>query len=598
MDQQYITGTVVGRKSDSAWAQVIKTPYAFGIVEVEDEDGEAQRLGMDIVHKVTQAVSEPLPSVQKLFSFIDSLWQPKIQTLLLCIPIQNTMTVILRGSGVVYLKRDGHIARLRSCEGTISGVIHPKDILFLSSKTCLTGVSEKEFFSFFDHEDAPDIAEKLALHLHQKNDNVGYAGLFVEAKWGEVKSGTEEYATPETDEGEQLSLRQKQSRLKNRIQQMKNRIRPLFRSLRTIDIRITMVLLLLFVVCIGIGIIRERSGRKTTEVTKTIEEGQRLYDEGVALLDLNLIKSRERLVAAKQLVEKSKQTVSSKTKEGRALGELEKKILEVLPKATKEYEATPELFFDVSLLKTGSLISAFSYYDDTMAFLDINNKTVFTLQLSSKNGQIVGGGGTLDGSQHVAIHGDRVYVFTPEGIHALNLSDKSIKPLVIKKATDWISIKAMTAFGGNIYLLDSGKGRIWKYVATASAFLETREYLNPDFFPDLSKTTNLTIDGSVWLGTTTGSVMRFTQGKEDVFIPKGVDPLFGNTLMVFTDDNCINVYVLDSENRRVVVLEKDGMYKSQYKYPSTFTPFAIAASEKLGKLFLFSDGKLYTTPLQ
>jgi len=595
MDQQFITGTIVGRKSDSAWAQVIKTPYAFGVVEVEDEDGEAQRLGMDIVHQVTQAVSEPFPSIQKLFSFIDSLWQPKIQTLLLCVPIQNTMTVILRGSGVVYIKRDGHIARLRSREGTISGVIHPKDILFLSSKTCLNGVSEEEFFSFFDHQDAPDIAEKLALHLHQKNDNVGYAGLFVEVKGGEVKSGREDFAPSETYKEEQLPSTQKQSRLKNRIFY---RIRPLFRSLRTIDIRITGVLLLLFIFCIGVGIIRERSGRKTTEVTKTIEEGQHLYDEGVALLDLNLVKSRERLVAAKQLVEKSKQTVSPKTKEGRMLGELEKKIGEALPKATKEYEATPELFFDVSLLKTGSSINTFNFYEDTMVFLDTNNKTVFTLQLSSKNGQIVAGGGTLDGSRYVAIHGDRVYVFAPEGIHVVNLSDKSIKPLVIKKAADWISIKAMTAFGGNIYLLDSGKGRIWKYVATASAFSDTREYLNPDFFPDLSKTTNLTIDGSVWLGTTTGSVIRFTQGKEDVFIPKGVDPPFSNSLMVFTDDNCTNVYVLDSENHRVVVLEKDGMYKSQYKYPSTFTSSAIAASEKLGKLFLFSDGKLYTVSLK
>jgi len=595
MDQQFLTGPIVGRKSDSAWAQVIKTPYAFGVVEVEDEDGEAQRLGMDIVHRVTQAVSEPLPSIQKLFSFIDSIWQPNIQTLLLCVPIQNTMTVILRGSGVVYLKRDGHIARLRSREGTISGVIYPKDILFLSSKTCLTGVSEEEFFSFFDHQDAPDIAEKLALHLHQKNDNVGYAGLFVEVRGGEVKSGAEDFAPPETYKEEQLPSIQKQSRLKNRIF---HKIRPLFQSLRTMDVRITGVLLLLFIFCIGVGIIRERSGRKTTEVTKTIEEGQRLYDEGVALLDLNLVKSRERLVAAKQLVEKSKQIVPPKTKEGRALAELEKKIQEALPKATKEYEATPELFFDVSLLKTGSVISTFSFYEDTMVFLDTNNKTVFTLQLSSKNGQIVGGGSSLDGSQSVAIHGDNVYVFTSEGIHVLNVQDKSIKKLIIKKAADWIAIKSMTSFGGNVYLLDTGKSRIWKYVATGSAFSDLREFLLPDYFPDLSKATNMVIDGSVWLGTTDGSIMRFTQGKDDSFIPKGVDPTFGNNIMVFTNDSCINVYILDTDKHRVVVLEKDGMYTSQYTYPQTFIPKGIAASEKLGKLFLFSDGKLYTTPLQ
>ncbi len=315
-------------------------------------------------------------------------------------------------------------------------------------------------------------------------------------------------------------------------------------------------------------------------------------------MELNLVKSRERLVAAKQLVEQAKSSVSAKTKEGRALAELEKKIADALPKATKEFDVTPELFFDVSLLKSGSLISAFGLYEDTMAFLDTNSKTVFTLQLSTKNGQVVGGGSSFDGLGTVAIHGDRVYVFTKDGIHAITLSDKSVKPLVIKKAADWISIKSMVSFGGNVYLLDTGKGRIWKYVATASAFSDMREYLNPDFFPDLSKATTMAIDGSVWLGATNGSVQRFTQGKDDVFVPKGVDPVFGNNTLVYTDDNCANVYVLDLDNKRVVVLEKDGMYLSQYKYPASFAPVGIAASEKLKNIFLFSGGKLYTITLR
>ena len=595
MDERFDTGTVVGKKSDTHWGQVIKTPYAFGVVEVEDDEGKAQKAGMELIHSVTREVSEPVSSIQRLFSFIDSLWNPNIQTLLLCVPIGNTITVILRGTGVVYLKRDGHIARLRSREGTISGVVYPQDILFLSSKTCLNGISEEELFSFFDHMGVADIAEKLTLHLHKKNDTVGYAGLFVE-----VKGGLQEAFPTDEQEPVRKKLRWNPNAYHHalHVQGIKRRARAFWHTLRTVDIRITGILLVLFVVSISVGIVRERSGKKSTEVMKTIQEGQRLYDEGVALLDLNVIKSRERLVEAKQLVDKTKQTVSPKTKEGRMLVSLEKNIAEALPKATKEYEVAPELFFDASLLKAGSSISSFGLYEDTMAFLDTHSKTVFTLQLSTKNGQIVGGGGTLDGSETVAIHGDRVYVFTLAGIHVFNVQDKTVKPFVIKKAADWISIKAMTAFGGNIYLLDTGKSRIWKYVATASAFSDLREFLLPDFFPDLSKAANMVIDGSVWLGTTNGTITRFTQGKDDVFVLKGVDPPFGNTVIVYTDDNCENVYVLDSQNQRVVVLEKDGMYKSQYKYPSTFIPKTIAASEKLGVLFFFSEGKLYTVNLK
>jgi len=599
MDQRFEIGSVVGKKSDTHWAQIIKTPYAFGVVEVEDDDGKAQRVGMDLIHRVTGEVTDPILSVRKLFSFIDALWSQNIQTLLLCVPMGNTITVILRGMGVVYLKRDGAIARLRSREGTISGVIRSGDIIFLSSKTCLNGVSEEEFFSFFDHLSVEEIAEKLTLHLHTKNDASGYAGLFVEAK---IEDGGESQGERESETKSQdrkIFVRNApRFRFAELVKRLRKNIRPFISTLRSVDVRITGILLFLFFISIGIGIVKEVSGKKSTEDTKLIQEGQQLYDEGIALMDLNLVKSRERLVEAKKLVDTVKQSVSPKTKEGRMVGELEKKIAEALPKATKEFEVTPELFFDVSLLKSGNSIESFGMYEDTMAFLDVNAKTVFTLQLSTKNGQIVGGGSVLDGSQSVAIHGDNVYIFTPAGIQVFNAKDKSVKPLVIKKAADWISIKSMISFGGNIYLLDTGKNRIWKYVATGSAFSDLREFLLPDFFPDLSQATGMVIDGSVWLGGTDGTIMRFTQGRDDPFIPKGVDRPFGKNLTVFTNENCTGVYVLDPDNSRVVVLEKDGMYKSQYTYPSAFVPKSLASSEKLGKLFLFSEGKLYTTPLR
>ena len=602
MDQHFNTGSVVGKKSDTHWGQAVKTPYAFGVVEIEDEEGNAQTVGMELIHQITREISEPITEISRIFTFLDSLWKPNIQTLILCIPLGTTMTVILRGTGVVYLKRDGHISRLRSREGTISGVVYPKDTLFLSTKTCLNGVSEEEFFSFFDHLSVEDIAEKLTLHLHTKNDAFGYAGLFVEVEDGVENTLQKEEETPKGDSGQTNSRKFSVPIIKMHalkpLGNIKKKVQPLIRLLQSVDVRITVILLVLFVVSITVGIIKESSGRKITESAKSIQEAERLYDEGVALLDLNLVKSRERLAEAKSLVDKTKQSVSPKTKEGRMLSDLEKKLAEILPKATKEYEAAPELFFDVSLLKNGSAIESFGMYEDTMAFLDTHAKTVYVLQLSTKNGQVVGGGSAFDGSESVAIHGDTVYVFTSNGIHTVSVRDKTVKPLAIKKAEDWLSIKAMTSFGGNIYLLDSGKSRIWKYIATGSAFSPLREYLLPDFFPDLTKATNMAIDGSVWIGFSDGTVKRYTQGKDDPFITKGVEPALGMNLAVFTDDNCTNVYILDPDNKRVVVLEKDGMYKSQYIYPATFIPTRIAVSEKLGKLFFFSEGKLYTTSLK
>ncbi len=603
MEMRFETGSVVGKKTDTHWAQVIKTRHAFGVIELEDEEGNAQSTGMQLVHRITALVSEPISSVQDVISGLEQIWDPGIRTLLLCIPVEHTITVMLRGVGAVYLKRDGHIARLRNTEGIISGHTHPEDIIFLSSKTCLNGISEDEFFTFFDHLGVEEIAEKLTLHLHKTNGAAGYAGLFVGVKGEEGQpKPTVQNATEDGDHGPTPDQSPKSVRHVGLpgldLKAIGKKTNHAFRLLRRREIKLTTILLVLFFASVVFGLMKERSGKTSTETYNTVEEGKRLYDEGVALLDLNAVKSKERLIAAKTLVEKAKEEVSPKTKEGRMLADLEKTIDEVLPKATKEYRVTPELFFDVSLLKTGAVINSFALYEDTMAFLDVNSKTVFYLQLSTKNGQIVGGGASLDGSQSVAIHGTSVYVLTPAGIHVFNTQDKSMKPLVIRKAADWLTIKSMVAYAGNIYLMDTGKSRIWKYVATGSAFTDMREYLLPDFFPDLSKASNMAIDGSVWLGTTTGTVTRFTQGKDDTFVPKGVEPPLGTSLKVFTDDMSARLYVLDASNHRVVVMEKDGMYVGQYIYPDSFSPFEIAASESLKKLFFFSQGKLYTTPLQ
>jgi outer membrane protein assembly factor BamB len=173
-----------------------------------------------------------------------------------------------------------------------------------------------------------------------------------------------------------------------------------------------------------------------------------------------------------------------------------------------------------------------------------------------------------------------------------------MKQNVIKKNDDWGMIRAAVTFGGNIYLLDTQKSRIWKYIGQESGFSEMREYLNPDTLPDLSGATGMAIDGSVWLGTTNGKILRFTQGKENAFTARGVEPALGMNLVVATSDSEKNLYILDKNNKRVVVLDKDGIYLAQYSWEKQIMASELAVSEKQGKIFLLAGGKLYSIDLK
>jgi len=180
----------------------------------------------------------------------------------------------------------------------------------------------------------------------------------------------------------------------------------------------------------------------------------------------------------------------------------------------------------------------------------------------------------------------------------VRLSDEKTVSDIIPSSSEWGSISDMVSFGGNLYLLDTQKSRIWKYVAAEKGFSSIFEYLNPDTLPDLSKNTTMAIDGSVWLGSSVGSVSRFTSGQPYTYSPQGVDTPLGDNLAVYTSDEAEMIYVLDSDFSRIVVFDKDGLYMSQYVWENELQARQIVVSEKLSSIYMLAGGKLYAIQLQ
>ena len=106
------------------------------------------------------------------------------------------------------------------------------------------------------------------------------------------------------------------------------------------------------------------------------------------------------------------------------------------------------------------------------------------------------------------------------------------------------------------------------------------------------------IDGSVWVGTKTGKIFQFAQGKEKTFSAQGVEPVLGSNLFIYTSDEVKNLYVLDSQNKRVVVLTKDGVYMAQYQWQGTLSPSQLVVSEAQKQILLLAEGKIYSVELK
>ncbi len=583
-------GSVVGPTSETHWGQVLHLPNACGVVEVSYSEGGARASGVHLLSKLANALADTTVSLHGLERIAQDAFAQGVQTILLCVPVGNVVYVVLRGAGEVYLKRGQAFATLLSGAGAVSGEVKEGDTIILASGAFSRTLTQEEARGIFDHLSAADVAERLTLLLHEKKSGTGSTALIMQFAPGEARVPPREVAAP--------------ARISALL-----RPRAWVRSVRAHPKRrmilITAALIVFFLLAVVAGIWKQRQSRMSPQAAAAFTEARRTFTEGVALIPLNPVKGRERLVSAKQALESLAKTIPPRSVAGRQIADLLRLVNDNLTQSMQIVKANPELFFDAALVKKGATVGFFGLDGTTMGLVDETTQTVYVLDVTSKNAQVAGGGAAFGGLSSVALRADNLYVLVDGGVNMIRLSDKKTVPAVISKDAQWGVIRSMVSYGGNLYLLDTAKSRIWKYVATESGtpagrqgFSELREYLNPDTLPDLSKTTSLAIDGSVWLGSANGKLWKFTAGKEDTFLPQGVDPAFGDSLILYTNDVVNNLYVLDQNNKRVVVLTKDGTYAAQYVWTSDVSPTAMAVSEEQKKIYLLASGKIFTIPLK
>ncbi len=606
----HITHAVaVGQIDEHHWSHVVIGTGWYAVLEVMDPNGAARSTGMRIVAFLSERMKAPPTDAKEIAQVLHSIgFEDVIQSLMIAFPLGSTMHFLIRNTTPVYLKRKERFALLTRGPGTTSGVMQPGDIFLAVTDCCERSIGQNELLSIIDHLSASDISQQLAVRFASSVESVGMGALVLE-----VASISEETV----DEREPVSVQDAQSiqtviqktdwvkkarrmiRPRTRLITLRRKFLTLSRRLRSLDGRITIGVTLLFLLSVGIGLAKSRSMQidRTTQETVARAKGQ--YEEGIALTALNPIKARESLESAQKTLTPIVGKVSDKTKSGREIEQLSIAIQSALTQAKREYEGEPLEFYDPSLLKTGSRVTDIELYGDTIALLDPTQKSVYAVSVSTKNGQIIGGGEGFDGSSFVAIHGDTIFSLTSTGIHEISIRDKTTRKNIIKTDKDaWGKIKKMTAFFGNVYLLDSQKGRIWKYIKTDTGFSDRKEYLTADTTPDFTTATNLSIDGSVYVGFTDGSVKKYTQGREDVFSIRGVDPAIAGPVYVYASDANEKIYFLEPQAKRVVVVAKDGMYEAQYRWNGSLIPIGFAVSEKAGTILLLADGKLFSIQIQ
>ncbi len=500
------------------------------------------------------------------------------------------------GHGIVWMERGSKAGKILDSGASSSGIIKNGDRLLFISETFSHIFDHDLREQIFDSTDPDEAVETVATVILDKPEISGMSALFITISEGaEKKSVLDTFSVIKSSGKEKLA---------HYLRNIKNIFRGTesfetyedVKSKRTL-LTIAAVLVVLLLSSIFLNINHAVNTKKEENYTQVMDLVSHQYDEAVSLIDLNPTRSRELLSSSKLSLSGLLSQFPKNSKEYKDINSWLGKVSEEEMAAYKIYKLTDASpFYDLTLLKTGGNGSDIAEYKDTKAILDTSNKVVYTLVTSTKKGQIVAGPDTVKDAKTIDMHGNDIYILNSDGVVQVD-SQSSNARVIIKHDDKWGNIVSMAAFGGNIYLLDVTHNTIWKYIATDTGFSPIVSYLNSDTKIDLSGSTKMVIDGSVWV-LTADNLLKFTGGQITPFAFSGISDKIENIASVSTGDDQQNIYLLDKSLSRIMVFDKTGVYQSQYQWDGFKDASDLVVSEQEKKIFVLISSKIYAIDIK
>jgi len=187
--------------------------------------------------------------------------------------------------------------------------------------------------------------------------------------------------------------------------------------------------------------------------------------------------------------------------------------------------------------------------------------------------------------------GDDIIYFDQEN-NFYNLDKQGAsKELKINLATT-TAIAEIIPYGDNLYLLDNSLGEIRKIIKPLAGGAVISSWYQDD--KNLIKSGHsMMIDGNIWL-VNGNQVLKFFKGKKETFNLGSIDQPLGNDLQIYTEKDWPLMYVLDRQNKRLVVVNKEnGGVIKQYLNNDLSSVQQMAVDDGQKNIWSVIDKKVY-----
>lgn len=486
------------------------------------------------------------------------------------------------GDGTVILRRGKTCDQLISNDNSASGYLENHDRLIITNKTLLEKTTLTEISRLAVEKTTSVLLSELKLN-DEKEPQKGVIALIidVEERVNEIITATELFK-PQFEENQPTSV------INNTSISIGQKINSLLQLIKTpkkpITFAILAILLLVFFWSVGLGVKRrtDENNKKIIISVEKIVNGKLTAAEDAAFLDLP--KAQQLLEEAKN---ESKLLAKLPKNYQQSTINIQNKIKITEEKIMKKEEKPTEEFYDLKLEDESAQAEKMVLYKETALLYDQRNNKVYRLSLTKK--KIEKFSTEFVGSvSQIFLYDETIFLFNPQSGLFKSDNNGTFKK-VIEKDKDWGNIKGLSVYNGNIYLLDTGKDEIYKYLVAEDGYSNKNSYFVVGEATDLKDALNIIIDSAVYIGFP-DFIIKYKSGVREEFKTSYPD---NNVKLekIYTDIDLQKVYGWDKKNGVIYVLGKNGTYERQIEASilKIATDFIIFQSDA----YILKGNKIY-----
>ncbi len=186
-----------------------------------------------------------------------------------------------------------------------------------------------------------------------------------------------------------------------------------------------------------------------------------------------------------------------------------------------------------------------------------------------------------------------VFINGDAGISQYNKESSLLSTKEIVFPFDNVKLSDIFVYNRKLYTLDTNNNQIYRHSQTQVGYDKGTTWIKDSTSIDIKDAVSLAIDGDLFVLKKNGEIIKLTGGQKQDFTITGLDPILDNPTQIWTYNGIENIYVLESTNKRVIILNKEGKMLNQYTDDAWQNPTSMIVDEEEKTIYVLDDNKIY-----